>query len=174
MTKETKNILTWEDCQKKLMRWAKGELFPHVVLLGIVSLALIPFFIWAAFMAKRELVLGILLGLLCATGPIALVYRITCDVKQIGLVKQGSFSVVRDTVFRISRGETPRNSKEGRDTVDVVYFERYGRCTSLNTPFDFSAVGDEFYLVILHAKRDEIIFAYHSAMYDYTTAQADI
>lgn len=33
--------------------------------------------------------------------------------------------------------------------------------------FDLTSVGDTFYLVVLHDKREQIAFAYHSVLYEY-------
>lgn len=166
MIKETKNILTRESCQKELIRWAKGEMLPDVVLLVVMLLIFVPLFVACISLAKNILVLGIILALICTAAPVVFVYRIVCAIMRLRLVKQGAFSIVRDTVSRISRGEVPKNYSEGRRTVDVVYFTKYGRYTSLRTPFDLSSAGDEFYLVILHGKKDQIVFAYHSMMYE--------
>ena len=166
MIKETKNILTRESCQKELIRWAKGEMLPDVVLLVVMLLIFVPLFVACISLAKNILVLGIILALICTAAPVVFVYRIVCAIMKLRLVKQGAFSIVRDTVSRISRGEVPKNYSEGRRTVDVVYFTKYGRYTSLRTPFDLSSAGDEFYLVILHGKKDQIVFAYHSIMYE--------
>ena len=166
MIKETKKILTRESCQKELIRWAKGEMLPDVVLLVVMLLIFVPLFVACISLAKNILVLGIILALICTAAPVVFVYRIVCAIMKLRLVKQGAFSIVRDTVSRISRGEVPKNYSEGRRTVDVVYFTKYGRYTSLRTPFDLSSAGDEFYLVILHGKKDQIVFAYHSIMYE--------
>ena len=166
MIKETKNILTRESCQKELVRWAKGEMLPDIVLLVVMLLIFVPLFVACIYLAKNILVLGIILALICTAAPVVFVYRIVCAIMKLRLVKQGTFSIVRDTVSRISRGEVPKNYSEGRRTVDVVYFTKYGRYTSLRTPFDLSSAGDEFYLVILHGKKDQIVFAYHSMMYE--------
>ncbi len=166
MAKETKNILTRETCKKELVKWAKGEIIPDVILLPIILLIFIPLFLLSIYTAKYILVLGIVLASVCTVAPIIFVCRIICDIIKIRLVKQGSFSIVKDTVCRISKGEIPKKYSEGRRTVDVIYFTKHGRCTSLATPFDLSSVGDEFYLVILHGKKDQIVFAYHSMMYE--------
>ena len=67
---------------------------------------------------------------------------------------QNGFSIVKDTVSRISRNEIPQNHSERKNAVNVIYFAKYGKCVApkLETPFDFSCVGDEFYLVVLHRK----------------------
>ena len=166
MTKESKNILSCESCQKELVRWAKGKLLPDIVLLVVMLLIFVPLFVACIYLAKYILVLGIILALMCTVAPAFFVYRIVCDIIKLRLVKQGAFSITRDTVSRISRGEVPKNYSEGRHTVDAIYFTKYGRCTSIKTPFDLSSVGDEFYLVVLHGKKDQIVFAYHSMMYE--------
>ena len=172
MTKESKNILTRESCQKELVRWAKEEMIPDVVLLMVMLMIFVPLFVACVYVAKNILVLGIILALLCTAAPAFFAYKIVCDMIKLRLVKHGAFSVARDTVSRIARGETPKNASEGRHTVDAVYFTKHGRCTSLKTPFDLSSVGDECYLVILNGKKDQIIFAYHSMMYEYTDRNA--
>ena len=95
------------------------------------------------------------------------VYRIIRDVMFSKMIGQNGFSIVKDTVSRVSLDEIPKSYNEGRHTVDVIYFAKHGRCIApkVRTPFELSASGDEFYLVILHNK-DEIVFAYHSIMYD--------
>ena len=166
MTKESKNILTRESCQKELVRRAKGNLIPDIVLLVFMLLIFVPFFVACIYLAKYIFILGIILALICPIAPAFFVYRIVCDIIKLRLAKQGAFSIARDTVSRISRGEIPKKYSEGRHTVDVVYFTKYGRCTSIRTPFDLTSVGDEFYLVVLHGKKDRIAFAYHSMMYE--------
>ena len=112
-------------------------------------------------------ILGIIFALICAIFPALFIYKIIRDVIFSSMINQDRFSIVKDTVSRISRDEVPKSYSEGRRTVNVIYFAKYGRCVApkVRTPFDLSGVGDEFYLVILH-KKDEIIFAYNSAMYE--------
>ena len=50
--------------------------------------------------------------------------------------------------------------------VDAIYFSKYGRYVASSTTFGLASVGDEFYLVILHAKGKTISLAYNSLMYD--------
>jgi hypothetical protein len=51
--------------------------------------------------------------------------------------------------------------------VDVIYFTKYGRYVATGMNFDLASVGDVFYLVILHAKEEKLVFAYNSMMYEY-------
>ena len=77
------------------------------------------------------------------------------------MVERDEFSIVKDTVSRLSRGEP-----EGRHTVDAIYFTLNGRYVPSKTTFDLSSVDDEFYLVILHTRRNELCFAFHTMMYE--------
>ncbi|MBQ8440886.1 MAG: hypothetical protein IJX19_09515, partial [Clostridia bacterium] len=95
------------------------------------------------------------------------VYRIIRDVTFSKIIENNGLSIVKYTVSRISRDEVPKNHAEGLHTVNVIYFSKHGRCVApkVRTPFDLSAPGVEFYLVVLHEK-EEIVFAYNSIMYD--------
>ena len=167
MSKESKNILTRKSCKAELKRLSKANLVQDSVILAVLLLIFVPLFILSIYLSKYILLLGIVLVLICMIFPIIFVYRIICDLMFSRTIKQNGFSIVKDTVSRISRGEISKSYSEGRHTVNVIYFVKYGRCVApkVRTPFDLSAVGDEFYLVILHKNR-EIIFAYNSIVYD--------
>ena len=111
--------------------------------------------------------MGIGFALIWAIFPSIFVYRIIRDVTFSKMIEQNGFSIVKDTVSRISLDEIPKSYAEGRRTVNVICFAKHGRCVApkVRTPFDFSAPGDEFYLIVLH-KKEEIVFAYNSTMYD--------
>lgn len=84
------------------------------------------------------------------------------------LVKKDEFSIVKDTVCRLSKSETPRAYFEGKREVDVLYFTKHGRYIASQTIFTLSSVGDTFYLVLLRTKKEKLVFAYHAAMYTCT------
>ena len=167
MQKESKNILTRESCKAELKRLSKANLVQDSVILAVLLLIFVPLFVLSIYLANYILLLGIVFALICAIFPVLFIGRIIRDVKFSRTVEQDGFSIVKDTVSRISRDELPKSYSEGRRTVNVIYFAKYGRCVApkVRTPFDLSCVGDEFYLVISH-KKDEIIFAYNSVMYE--------
>ena len=167
MQKESKNNLTREGCKIELKKLSKANLVQDLVILAVLLLIFVPLFILSIYLAKYILILGIAFALICMIFPVLFIYKIICDVMFSRTVEQNGFSIVKDTVSRISRDEIPKNYSEGRRTVNVIYFAKYGRCVApkVRTPFDLSGVGDEFYLVILH-KNEEIVFAYNSSMYD--------
>lgn len=163
----SKNILTREYCKVEFKRLSKANLMHDSVLLAVLLLIFVPLFLLSIYVSKYILILGIVFALICATFPAMFVYRIIRDVMFSKMIGQNGFSIVKDTVSRVSLDEIPKSYNEGRHTVDVIYFAKHGRCIApkVRTPFELSASGDEFYLVILHNK-DEIVFAYHSIMYD--------
>ena len=167
MQKESKNNLTREGCKIELKKLSKANLVQDLVILAVLLLIFVPLFILSIYLAKYILILGITFALICVIFPVLLIYKIICAVMFSRTVDQNGFSIVKDTVSRISRDEVPKSYSEGRRTVNVIYFAKYGRCVApkVRTPFDLSGVGDEFYLVILN-KNKKIIFAYNLAMYE--------
>lgn len=166
MTKESKNIITRESCKKDLKHNFKAALIKDSTLLAVLSLLFIPLICLGIYLCQYLIVLGILTIVICAAPFAFLIYRLTKDIKMIRLIAQDGFSIVKDTVYRLSKGETPKNYSEGRHEVDVIYFSKYGRYISGGAQFQLSSVGDEFYLVVLHKKEKEIAFAFHSMMYE--------
>ena len=167
MQKESKNILTRESCKAELKRLSKANLAQDLAIVVVLLLIFVPLFILSIYVAKYILILGIAFALICMIFPVLFIYKIICAVMFSRTVEQDGFSIVKDTVSRISRDEIPKSYSEGRRTVNVIYFAKYGRCVApkVRTPFDLSGVGDEFYLVILN-KNKKIIFAYNLAMYE--------
>ena len=173
MKNESKNILTRESCKAELKRLSQANLMQDSVLLAVLLLIFVPLFLLSIYLAKYILILGIVFALICAIFPTVFVYRIICDVAFSRRIGQNGFSIVKDTVSRISHDEIPKSYSEGRHTVNVIYFAKHGRCVAskVRTPFDLATSGDEFYLVVLHNK-EEIVFAYHSVMYDCNESDA--
>ena len=167
MQKESKNNLTRKGCKIELKKLSKANLVQDLVILAVLLLIFAPLFILSIYLAKYILILGIALALICAIFPVLFIGKIIRDVIFLRTVEQDGFSIVKDTVSRISRDEISKSYSEGRYTVNVIYFAKYGRCVApkVRTPFDLSGVGDEFYLVILN-KNKKIIFAYNLAMYE--------
>ena len=167
MKTESKNILTRENCKAELMRLSKAKLMQDSVVLAVLLLIFVPLFLLSIYLAKYIFILGIVFALICAIFPAMFVYRIIRDVTFSKTIEQNGFSIVKDTVYRISLDEIPKSYAEGRRTVNVIYFANHGRCVApkVRTPFALSTSGVEFYLVVLH-KKEEIVFAYNSIMYD--------
>ena len=162
----TKSIITHAGCKKDLLNIVKANMLQDTVLLGIMLLIFVPLMLLSISLINHILPLGIVLALMCAIPPALFVYRIVLDVMTVKAVERDGFSIVKDSVCRLSKGEIPKKYAEGRSPVDVIFFTRYGRYTASKIAFDMSCIGDEFYLVLLHGKKEKIILAFHSAMYE--------
>ena len=164
---EAKNIISRESCQKDLNRTVKADMYSNSVLLAVMLLIFVPLIIISIYISKYVFLLGIIFALLCTVAPIVFIYKLIRCVMLMRLVARDGFSVVRDTVSRLSKGEIPKSHTEGRHTVNVIYFTKHGRYIAQKNEFALSSVGDEFYLVILHTKKEKIAFAFHSMMHEY-------
>lgn len=161
MANESTNIISYESCKKDLMHLAKANLLSVLVLLAVILLIFVPLVFMGIYLLKYIFVFGIVTILVCATPPLIFIYKLLYNVIRIRLVKQNKFSIVKDTVSRLSKGELER-----RHTVDALYFTLYGRYVPSTTVFNLSSVDDEFYLVILHTKKNELCFAFHGMLYE--------
>lgn len=162
MAKPTKNKLTREGCQKELLFRVKADLRADITLLVILSLLFLPLTALSLWLAGTVVLLGILFTLICLTPLGVFVYKLIRDGKRKRLAEEGRFSILTDTVSRLSRQEPV-----GRSYADVIYFATYGRYIATGVTFDMASEGDTFYLVILHAKKDELCFAFPSMTYEY-------
>ena len=81
----------------------------------------------------------------------------------MNLVNQDNFYIVKDTVLRVAI-EPKRGS--GSSYGHVITFAKNGKYLPTKQPSDLCSVGDEFYLVIIPAKKPKICFAYHTMMYE--------
>ena len=166
MSKETKNLITRESCKRDLTRSAKAGLLQDLVLLGVILLIFVPLIIISIYVAGHILILGLVFALLCAVAPIVFACRAVSDIMLIRLIERDGFSVVKDTVSRLSKGEAPQKYSEGKRELDVIYFTEHGRYIPSGVAFDISSVGDEFYLVVLHTREKRVALAFHSDIYE--------
>ena len=157
-----KNIISRESCKKDLLHLVKADMLSQLILLGVVSVIFVPLMLIGIYLLKYIIVLGIATILVCALPIAYFIYRFIKNVIAFQMVKNDGFSIVKDTVCRLSRGEP-----DGKDhTADVIYFTNHGRFISGRSVFDLTSLSDEFYLVVLNDKKREIKFAYHSIMND--------
>ncbi len=162
MAKGSKNIISREICKKDLKHLTKADLILDFVLLVVMLLIFVPLAFMGLYLLKYILIFGIVTILVCAAPPLIFVYKLIYNIIKLRLVEHNKFSIVKDTVSRLSKGEPA-----GRHTVDAIYFALHGRYVPSKTVFDVSSIGDEFYLVILHTKKNELCFAFPTVMYEY-------
>lgn len=158
----TKNILTRAACKKDLLNTQKALLISDAILLILMLLLFVPLICTSIYLAGPILLVGIVFALCLAIAPAIFIYKLAYDVKMLLRIKRDGFSIAKDTVCRLSRGETIGKNK----TADVIYFTDHGRYIPSQTAFDLTSIEDEYYLVVLHAKPKEAFVAFHSLMYE--------
>ena len=161
MDRHTKNIITRENCKKDLKDLIKSDISFDACMLVIVLLIHIPLLCISIYILTFSLIIGIPMFLGSLLMPTYYIYELTSDIIRMRLVVHDGFSIVKDRVQVLSKGEV-----QNRQTVNVIYFAEYGRYPANNMTFTLSSVGDEFYLVVIHTKKKEATFAYHTNYYE--------
>ena len=162
---ETKNILTREEQQGKLLAYAKKKLLLTVGLLAAALILCIPLACLAVSLAASNPVLCAVLSLPFAVLPVIFLCRAVLDGLAVGRVSRGDFAIVKDTVSRREEYERVYFRWRRYENESAVYFGKYGRYRTHGTVFDLATVGAEFYLVLLPGRKEEIAFAYPAEGY---------
>lgn len=164
---ETKNVLTREEQQGKLLEYAKKKLLLGIGLLAAALIICVPLACLALSLAAPNPVLCAVLPLPFAVLPVIFLCRAVLDGLAVGRVSRGDFAIVKDTVSRREEYERVyfRLRNYERNYESAVYFGKYGRYRTHGTVFDLATVGAEFYLVVLPGRKAEIAFAYPAEGY---------
>ena len=101
MTK-SKNSISRESCKKDLLRLVKADLISELILLSVMLLIFIPLTFLGIYLLKSTLLFGIITVLICIAPPIIFIYKLIRNIIRLQLVKKNKFSIVKDTVSRLS------------------------------------------------------------------------
>ena len=164
---ETKNVLTREEQQGKLLEYAKKKLLLDIGLLAAALIICIPLACLALSLAAPNPVLCAVLPLPFAVLPVIFLCRAVLDGLAVRKVSRGDFAIAKDTVSRLEEYERVyfRLRNYERNYESAVYFGKYGRYRTHGTVFDLATVGAEFYLVVIPGRKAEIAFAYPAEGY---------
>ena len=158
----SKNVITYDTCHTELVRMTKADVYASTILFLVILLICVPLLLMAIYVAKYVLILGIVLSLVIAIWPLALLYKLISCIRKHYHAKFGDFSIVRDTVYSLSKGEVISKTS----TADVIYFTNKGRFVPPKSTFDLSSIGDEFYIVVLHCGKQHTMLAYPMKIYE--------
>lgn len=158
----TKNTLTRAACKKDLLSTQKALLVSDAILLLLMLVVFVPLICISIYLAGPILPVGIVFALCLAIAPAIFIYKLVHNVKTFLLIKHDGFSIVKDTVCRLSRGEIITK----HTTADAIYFTDHGRYIPSQAAFDLTSPEDEYYLAVLHTKPKEAVLAFHSLMYE--------
>ena len=161
----TKNTLTRAACKKDLLSTQKALLVSDAILLLLMLVIFVPLIVVCIHFSGSVWPLGIVFiafALCCSIAPAIFIYKLVHNVKTFLLIKHDGFSIVKDTVCRLSRGEIITK----HTTADAIYFTDHGRYVPSQAAFDLTSPEDEYYLAVLHTKPKEAVLAFHSLMYE--------
>ena len=162
--KQTKNIITRDMCRDEQKNYLKASICMGVALTVFILLP-VPLFFYIAVIFSKDSFIASLIPIIpcciCIFPFFLMIKTLSNYVNQLRFINQGRLSIAKDTVYRLAI-----NERAGRTTQNAIYFSKYGRYVPAKSIFDLSSVGDEFYLVIIPAKKPKICFAYHTMMYE--------
>lgn len=166
MAKETKNIITREECKNEVLKSVKQDIYLYLVLLGAALVIFLPFAPLIGKAAESYWALGLLtfFGIysvhIIFFGFLLYYVKIMLDVKRHGV------TVVIDKAVRLNEEMVYKFPNRYRRLANVIYFRDHDRHIYTGSLFELCSHGDEFYLVILKTKKEKVINAYNTKFYE--------
>jgi len=184
----TREVITKESVRQELMKSARGgvPIAAMMVVTAIVADAILIAAGCAAFPSKAqfegemfpfmELALAIMSFLIAALAAVFSMYMLISVVADSKYIREGRFTIVEDELVNMVREEPYRSFYSRRTQYqDVFYFWKTGRyvVTGIDgSSFEYSSVGDTFYVVVMEPhhrskKQNRPRRAYNSKIYEY-------
>ncbi len=167
MEEEKRKILTKEGVRRDRLDLLRMDVVlccivaPLVggILIGITcgAYALVPgaWYIWGGL---------ILLDAILAAVGLRFVVRL---MREWYYISSGKFRIEEDKLVAVGEGEVVRQSRTGSYTVDMLYFENYGRIPEDKGTRGYGPCGSTFYLVVLDDPKHTLYTFYSSQLYCY-------
>ena len=165
MAKQTKNIITHEECKHEALKSIKGEIVIYAILLAFSLLLYIPFFILVGASFELGVFWGILMLLCCFCVQIVFICFILYNVRLMQAIKRDGVTVVIDRAVRFSE-EADRMPNRRFATVKVIYFRDHDRQIYRGSLFELFENGDEFYLVVIKKRKEKVVAIYNTKLYE--------
>ena len=166
MAKETKNIITREECKNEVIKSIKQDICLYSVILGAAILLFLPFIFLIGKAAETHWALGVLTFFSMFFVHIALLIFLLYHVKIMIDIKRHGVTVVIDKAVRLNEEMVYKFPARYRRLENVIYFRDHDRHIYTGTLFELCSQGDEFYLVILKKKKEKVIKAYNTKFYE--------
>ncbi len=161
MQDKAKNIITHDSCRRVIINAERGEVPFYTVIFIAFAAIFTPIIVLCISSLTDMLALAVILSIMLAIAPACAAWKLISVIISAHRARVGELLIVTDTVSRLSKGELVKN---GRGVTDVIYFVEHGRVECGGFNFDFSSVGDEFYLVLLDGK---VRLIYHTKLYEF-------
>lgn len=135
--------------------------FVPLLTLGLISLIVtaVTMSRWAGGSTVYRVCIAILLATLWSATLVPTGFMIIPTLVKRHYLKKGCFSLEEDEVVGMAE------ESDGKHTVKVLYFQKYGRAAAGSTLWGMVSEGDTLYVAVLHGKKDEILGVYHPLMY---------
>ena len=160
MQDNEKNVITHDSCRKAIISAERGEVPFYTVIFIAFAAVFTPIIVLCISSLTDMLALAVILSIMLAIAPICAAWKLISVIMCARRARVGELLIVTDTVSRLSKGEHVKN---GRGFTDVIYFTEHGRVETGGVNYDFSSVGDNFYLVLLDGS---VRLIYHSKIYE--------
>ena len=160
MQDNEKNIITHDSCRRVIINAERGELPFYTVIFIAFAAIFTPIIALCISELTDMLALAVVLSVMLAIAPACAAWKLISVIIYARRVRVGELLIVTDTVSRLSKGEHVKN---GKGFTDVIYFTEHGRVEAGGVNFDFSSVGDSFYLVLLDGS---VRLIYHTKIYE--------
>ena len=169
MSKETKSVITQADCHNTLLKQAKAMLPLQVALMICDALSILLLCAATGSFSYAWVITLPMIAFLAVAGIVSVLH---C-VNTFRTAEIGHFEVVLDELVDM-REETVRRYRRGHVTYRteiVFYFRDHGRYILSGkdgNAYDYSSVGDGFYVVIgRHSKKRTPILVFNARIYEY-------
>ena len=124
MVKQTKNIITHEECKHEALKSVKSEIITYSILLAFSLLLYIPFFILVGASFELGVFLGISMLVCCFFVHIVFICCILYNVRLMQAIKRDGVTVVIDRAVRFSE-EADRMPNRRLATVKEITIGRF-------------------------------------------------
>lgn len=166
MAKETKNILTREECKNEVIKSIKGDICLYSVILGAAILLFLPFTSLIGKAAETHWALGLLMFFSTFFLHIVLLGILIYHIKVMNDVKRHGVTIVVDKAVRLGEEMVYKFPNKHHRLANVIYFRDHDKHIYTGTLFELCSHGDEFYLVVLKKKKEKIFKAYNTKFYE--------
>ena len=166
MAKETKNIITRQECQNEVIKSIKGDICLYSIILGVAILLFLPFTPLIGKTAATHWALGLLMFFSMFFLHIVLLGILIYHIKLMNDVKRHGVTIVVDKAVRLGEEMVYKFPARYRRLANVIYFRDHDKHIYTGTLFELCSHGDEFYLVILKKKKEKVIKAYNTKFYE--------
>jgi len=169
MNEEKRKNLTKEGVRRQQLRCMKGDLIIGLPVLLFVEALLIALTCWAYRVAPELWMLWGGCILLDAVVFVLFLWKLALQNLRGGrYIASGNFRIVEDTLVGVGEDEVMRShGRRSHYTVDMLYFEKYGRIPADKGDRGYGPCGSTFYLVVLGDEKHTLYTFYSSQLYCY-------